>query len=268
MTDITLQRPRRADFIRGAATAGAGLALAVAGPKSAAADDIVPGHCTDTVPTIVNTALTAERLAATFYYTTLTTPAVMRDIRLGGRYIHPNAARPRPSGNSHHVRYLQAALDAEAKHAALLVGEGAASPVERFHFPTATFARLGTLADRESLLGMLETLETAFVDAYAVAMSQLLQLGHGALAGTMARIMGVEAEHRALGRAIAGVTPANNLTIEATPYACVGDVGVALRPFVTGHGFSGATRAISVPTAAQIARVVGPYGTRLVKTFR
>ncbi len=268
MPATTPRRSGRADFIRTVATAGAGLALAGLDAESAAANDIVPGQCTDTVPTIINTALTAERLAITFYYTALTTPAVMRDSRLGGRYVDPNARRLRPSGNSHHVRYVQAALDAETKHAALLVGEGARSPVAQFHFPAATFTRLGTPADRESLLGVLETLETAFVDAYTVAVSQLLQLGHGALAGTMARIMGVEAEHRALGRAIAGVTPANDVTLERVPYACVSDVGSALHPFVTGQGFrGGATRAIPVPTAAQVSRIVGAYGTRLVRSF-
>ncbi len=268
MTSITPQRSRRADFIKKAAITGMGLAFAGAAPESAAAADIVPGNCTDTSSTIVDTVLTAERLAATFYYTALTTPAVMRDHRLGGRYIDPNAFRPRPSGNAHHVRYVQAALDAETKHAALLGEVGARSSVEHFYFPAAAFTRLGTLAEPESLLGVVETLETAFVDAYAVAVSQFLQMGHGPLAGTMARIMGVEAEHRALGRAIAGVTPANDVTLERVPYACVSDVGSALRPFITGQGFrGGATRAIPVPTAAQVARIVGAYGTRLVRSF-
>jgi len=268
MTSITQQRTRRADFMKKAAITGMGLALAGAAPESAAAADIVPGNCTDTLSTIIDTALTAERLAATLYYTTLTTPAVMRDHRLGGRYIDPNAFRPHPSGNFHHVRYLQAALDAETKHAALLVAAGARSSVEQFYFPATALTRLGTPAEPESLLGVVETLETAFVDAYAVAVSQILHIGHSSLAETMARIMGVEAEHRALGRAIGGVTQANDVTLERVPYACVSDVGVALQPFVTGHGFrGGATRAIPVPTAAQVARIVGAYGTRLVRSF-
>ncbi len=268
MTLTTQQRSRRADFIKKAAVTGIGLALAGAAPESAAAADIVPGNCTDTLSTIIATVLMAERLAVTLYYTALTTPAVMRDQRLGGRYIDPNAFRRYPSGNFHHIRYLQAALDAETKHATLLVEAGARSSVEQFYFPTTALTRLGTTTEPESMLGVLETLETAFVDAYAVAVSQFLQLGHGPLAGTMARIMGVEAEHRALGRAIAGVTPANDVTLERVPYACVSDVGVALRPFITGQGFrGGATRAIPVPTAAQVARIVGAYGTRLVRSF-
>ena len=267
MTSTTQQRTRRADFMKKAAITGMGLALAGAAPESAAAD-IVPGNCTDTLFTIIDTALMAERLAATLYYTALTTPAVMRDHRLGGRYTDPNAFRQYPSGNFHHIRYMQAALDAETKHATLLVEVGARSSVEQFYFPATAFTRLGTPAEPESLLGVLETLETAFVDAYAVAVSQFLRLGQRSLAETMARIMGVEAEHRALVRAIGGATPANNVTLERVPYACMSDVGVALQPFVTGHGFrGGATRAMSVPTAAQAARIVGPYGTRLVRSF-
>jgi len=267
MASITQQRTRRADFMKKAAIAGMGLALAGAAPESAVAD-IVPGNCTDTLSTIIDTALMAERLAATLYYTALTAPAVMRDHRLGGRYTDPNAFRRYPSGNFHHIRYMQAALDAETKHATLLVEVGARSSVEQFYFPATAFTRLGTPAEPESLLGVLETLETAFVDTYAVAVSQFLHMGHSSLAETMARIMGVEAEHRALVRAIAGVTPANNVTLERVPYACVSDVGVALQPFVTGHGFrGGATHAMSVPTAAQAARIVGPYGTRLVRSF-
>jgi len=84
----------------------------------------------------------------------------------------------------------------------------------------------------------------------------------------MARIMGVEAEHRVLGRAISGLAPANNLTLEATAYACTSDVGKALSPFITGQGFpGGATAAIKVPSSAQIAAVVGRYGTHLVRTY-
>jgi len=269
MTQRESGQPSRAAMI-GGAVAGAGLLLAgtaAVGTQSALADDVVPGICTDSVRTIIDTALSAERVAMAFYYTVLTTPAVMRDHRLGGRAASLSEVGRRRTGTPGHVRYLQAALDAEAKHAAMLMAAGASSPVTHAYFPQETFERLGTSSDRQSALGVLDTLEAAFVDAYAVAVSQLLRLGRRDLAGVTARIMGVEAEHRALGRGISGIAPANNLTLESVPFACAGDVGKVLRPFITGHDLPDGSTTIKVPTKAQIARVVGTYGTRLVRTY-
>ncbi len=270
MTHNERGQTSRVAVIGRAAAAGAGLLLAGAnaGGRPAAADDVVPGDCSDSVRQIIDTALAAERVAMTFYYTMLTTPAVLHDHRLGGRSANLSEVGKRRFGTPGHVRYLQAALDAEAKHAALLMDAGAASPVTHAYFPAGTFEHLGASSDRQSALGVLDTLEAAFVDAYAVAVGQFVRLGRRDLAAVTARIMGVEAEHRALGRAIGGIAPANDLTLESVPYACAGDVGKALTPFITGHGLpGGATAAIKVPTRAQIARVVGTYGTRLVRTY-
>ncbi len=269
MTHNERGQASRAAVIGRAAAAGAGLLFAgtAVGARSATANSVIPGDCSDSVRKIIDTALAAERVAMTFYYTMLTTP-VLHDHRLGGRVANLSQVGRRRAGTPGHVRYLQAALDAEAKHAALLMDAGAASPVTHAYFPAGTFERLGTPSDRQSALGVLDTLEAAFVDAYAVAVGQLVRLGRRDLAAVTARIMGVEAEHRALGRAIGGIAPANDLTLESVPYACAGDVGKALAPFVTGHGLpGGATAAIKVPTKAQIAHVVGTYGTRLVRTY-
>jgi hypothetical protein len=81
--------------------------------------------CTDTVQSILNTALAAERIATTLYYAALTTPAVMRSSALAGRSGNPNDPGLPPGGSPQHVRFLQAALDAELKHAALLSAAGA-----------------------------------------------------------------------------------------------------------------------------------------------
>jgi len=268
MTGTERTPTSRAAMIRRTAAVGAGLLLAGARADVTMADDVVPGDCSDSVHAIIDTALAAERVAMAFYYTLLTTPTVLHDHRLGGRVANVGEVGRQRAGIPSHVRYLQAALDAEAKHAAILVQAGASSPVAHAYFPRVTFERLGTSADRQSALGVLDTLEAAFVDAYAVAVSQLLRLGRHDLAAVTARIMGVEAEHRALGRGIAGIAPANNVTLEAVPFACAGDVGNALSPFITGSGLPGGpTAAIGVPTAAQIAHVVGTYGTRLVRKF-
>src|SRR4051794_31099992 len=84
-------------------------------------------------------ALVCERLAITLYYTALTTPAVMRDPRLAGRSGTPHDPGLPPGGNPANVRILQAALDAEVKHAAALAQAGAASPITHFYFPADTF---------------------------------------------------------------------------------------------------------------------------------
>src|SRR5207249_6670148 len=134
-----------------------------------------------------------------------------------------------------HVRYLQAARDAESEHATLLAGAGATSPHTHFYFPAPTFTQMGTSADPDTFLGVLDRLETASVGAYIAAVSELARLRRAELAGLAAGIAGVEAEHRMLGRVLAGIKPANNLTLEREPFSCVGgDADHALQPFLTG----------------------------------
>src|SRR5919202_5997174 len=77
-----------------------------------------------TVRSSLALALVSERLAITLYYTALTTPKVMRDPRLAGRSGDPHDPGLPPGGNPGNVRILQAALDAEVKHAATLAQLG------------------------------------------------------------------------------------------------------------------------------------------------
>ena len=209
-----------------------------------------------------------ERLATTFYYTALTSPGVMANSGLGGSSTNALDPGLPPNGNPSHVRYLQAALDAESKHAALLAQAGAASPHTQFYFPHATFTQMGTSTDAQTLLGVLDQLETAAVGAYIAAVHALASLRHVELAGLTARITGVEAEHRMLGRLLAGLTPANNLTLEPMPFAQVSDVAPVLQPFLTGRGFAqGAIGPLALPSPAHTAHLVGKYGTLLVRRF-
>ena len=104
--------------------------------------------------------------------------------------------------------------------------------------------------------------------AYLAAVGALVRLRRVELVGLTAGIAGVEAEHRMLGRLLAGLTPANNLTLEREPFACVSDAAPALRPFLTGTGFAqGAIGPLAVPTPAQTTHLVGKYGTLLVRRF-
>jgi hypothetical protein len=260
-------RSSRGIFLKGAAAAGIGAVLAGAS-TTLALDTSAAGPRPDTVASILATLLVTERLAATFYYTGLTSPGVMRNRHLGGSSTNALDPGLPPNGKPPHVRCLQAALDAESKHAALLVQAGATSPHTQFYFPRTTFTQMGTSTDPQSFLGVLDHLETMEVGAYIAAVHALASLGHVDLAGLSAGIAGVEAEHRMLGRLVAGLKPANNLTLERMPFAHVSDAAAALRPFLTGRGFAqGAIGPLALPTPAQTTHLVGKYGTLLVRRF-
>src|SRR5690349_15266407 len=177
------------------ATVG-GATLALQGrpvvPRAVVAD-AATGGCVDTVRSILDTALLAEQIAMAFYYSGLTSPAVLRTSQLGGASADPNDPGLPPNGNPHHVRYLQAALDAEAKHAAQLIQAGATARYTRFYFPPGVFARMGTSVAPNSFLGLLERLESIQVSLYVAASAQFLHLRRPDLATMAAQIMGTEA---------------------------------------------------------------------------
>lgn len=270
MTSTDPSRPSRAAFVGKALATGAGLALTGADVRPAQAAEAPQGACAASVREILATALVAEQLATTFYYAALSSPAVLRNSQLGGLSADPNNPGLPPNGNPHHVRVLQAALDAEAKHAALLIQAGAASPYKHFYFPPNTFKGLGTSVAPDSFLGVLERLEALSISMYVAATGQFLQLRRPDLASLATVIMGVEAEHRTLGRILAGVLPPNNLTLESAGFTCAGDAHVALNPFLTGRRYlfaPDATTATALPSRAHIARLVGKYSTRRLRRF-
>ncbi len=242
----------RRQFLKGAAAAGAGIALAGSLPLKA----LAAATTTDTVQTIINTALIAEQLATTFYYTGLTTPAVVGTSNLAGTL--GTVSSPSADGNAGNVAYFQAALDQENKHAAALAKAGATSTQQGFYFPATAFQSLGYTSTVGTFLWVLDHLETAFIGAYLAAVSSFSTLGHADLAQLAGQILGVESEHRALGRVVAGDDPANNVTLEVASFTTVGDAGAALAPYLTGKGFTGAATAlIALPTQAQITTLVG-----------
>src|SRR5919202_3449763 len=177
MTSAYHDHASRAAFMASALAAGTGRHVAgTQGPADAAVARNATALCTDTIQSILTTALAAERIAATLYYTALTTPAVMRNRALAGRSGNPKDPGLPPGGHPQHVRFLQAALDAELKHAALLAAAGARSPNTHFYFPPTTFQRLGTSVDPGSFLGIVEILETAMSGLYVAAAEHFLQL--------------------------------------------------------------------------------------------
>jgi len=271
---IALERLARRKFLTQAGLLGLGAAasLTLGGTRIARADESESpqeaaqeaAQGKDTVKEIFTAALIAEDLASTFYYNGLI-GTVIQDPNLAGPGGSANNVSS--GGNAGNVNYLQAALTQELHHAALfrsLLGmtEGRQDPVQTFHFPAGTFDTLSAFT------GTLNALENAFIGAYLNAIQEFaaksanMKAGDGAwrepadsaytaeqldyFAKVSATIMGVESEHRVLGRVISNSNPANNINYEGTDglnavYNGPKSAVAALTPFLTsstGPGYS------------------------------
>lgn len=237
----------------GAATAGLLAPAAFAESESAAERQQEYQQSRDTVVEIATAALIAEDLATTFYYNALIGP-VIEDPNLAGP--GGSATHVTSGGNFGNVAYVRAALSEEISHANLLrslIGgtSPAKDPVQTFYFPEGTFDTLAKFT------GLLDALENAFIGAYLNAIQELSELAQRApknddspdgqkfsaeqliyYAKVAATIMGVECEHRVLGRVISNTNPANNLNYEQTDglnavYNGPKSAVAALTPFLT-----------------------------------
>ena len=291
---------KRRDFVRRAGLASLGVAslgFLSASPMSAKMvsfpallqdqdDNDRDDRTADTAQQIFTAALIAEDLATTFYFNGLTTPAVIGDPNLanGG-----TATNPGSNAALDDIGYLRAALEQEITHANLLRGLIGGSvfsgdPVQTFFFPEGTFGSLATFVT------VLEALENAFIGAYLTAVQEFGKMAAHIepfersqfdfagqrysrkklvfFAKVAASVGGVEAEHRALGRAIGGGTilsggsiPADNLCFEQTDGLTTVFNGkhsavAALTPFVTGKAQGFSSTGFSLATALDNASTV------------
>jgi len=238
-------RTSRRGFLKKAGLAGAtvalgGMAAPLLTPTGAMADS-----STESVTEILGYAVTAEQLATTFYYTG----------------IGAAASLPQ-STNSGNVPYLQAALGAEYFHVQLLTGAGGTSLVgdtPSFYFPPGTFS------NDTNFLAVLNALETAFIEAYLAAVYQFTAQGQNDLAQIAGEILGVESEHRVLGKQIltdfTTLKVPNNLVLEEANGTSVATVAKALIPFLSANQFNGeSTGPYVMPTQSQVAAAVGNNG--------
>jgi Ferritin-like domain len=250
----TVLDPGRRTFFKGAGVLGLGAAAAALLsnlPKLNAQS----ATAADTANQIFTAALVAEDLATTFYYNGLVGGAIT-DAALAGP--GGTALNPSPSGDANNVSYIRAALGQEIQHANLLravgnIGASAATdPYQTFYFPAGTFDTLATFG------ATLEALENAFIGAYLTATREFAALAvatsssvpDGPFGGpysaaqleyfsqVAASIMGIEAEHRVLGRDILNISQANNLNYEQTDglltvYNGPNSAVAALTPFLT-----------------------------------
>jgi hypothetical protein len=266
----------RRSFLTGVGAVGIGAAAAtIIGCGNNGSGMKVSGQAsTDTATQIFTAALIAEDLAITTYYNALI-GGVIQDPNLAG--AGGSATNVSASGSQVNVAYLQGALLEEVQHAQLLrtllglsssgSGDVGAGVPATFYYPTGTF---DTLAN---FLPILLALETAFVGAYMTAVEEFASMAAGyngfsatqanpAMSGSnytqadlilyakvAASILGVEAEHRALIRAIPSVTiasptfastnliPANNVNYESD---------ASLTGLLVGVGGSSATAATAL----------------------
>lgn len=233
----------------------------------------------DTAQEIFTAALIAEDLASTFYYNGLVGPVIM-DPNLAGP--GGSATNVTAAGNFGNVDYFRAALSEEIAHANLLrslIGGTSSSgdPVQTFYLPTGTFATLG------AFLGVLDALENAFIGAYLTATIEFAQMAvdakanHGDqrdskgnpysprtleyFAQVAASIMGIESEHRVLGRVVSNNNPANNLNYEQTDglmsvYNGTKSAVVALTPFLApGPGLTAYSLETALINAVSVSDV-------------
>lgn len=270
ISSIAQERLGRRSFVRkagmlGLGAAAAGLTLGNATParaerETAAERQQENAQAKDTVAEIFTAALIAEDLATTFYYNALVGP-VIQDPNLAGP--GGSATHVTDAGNFGNVAYVRAALTEEIAHANLFrsllgISDPSADPAQTFYFPSGSF---DTLA---GFTGLLDALENAFIGAYLNAIQEFATLaayerynpsvakGKYApeqleyFAKVAASIMGIEAEHRVLGRVISNSNPANNLAYEQTDglnavYNGPKSAVAALTPFLTpstGPAFS------------------------------
>jgi hypothetical protein len=237
-----------------------GQRLAFAESESSAEKAQETEQSKDTVKEIFTAALIAEDLATTFYYNGLV-GAVIQDPNLAGP--GGSATDVTSNGNAGNVNYLQAALTEEISHANLFrsllgIAKPSEDPVQTFYFPAGAFDTLANFT------GLLNALENAFIGAYLNAIQEFAAKSahaHGDddhktegytaeqldyFAKVSASIMGIEAEHRVLGRVISNSNPANNLAYEQTDglnavYNGPNSAVAALTPFLspsTGPGYS------------------------------
>ncbi|MBV9706407.1 MAG: ferritin-like domain-containing protein [Chloroflexi bacterium] len=183
----------RRSLLKGAVAGAAGVSgLAVAGSTLLPASTVyaaanAAGACVDTPKTILSVARTAERLAVTFY---------SNGIKHAGRLGLVGAD----------LENIKAVLVEEQIHEIFFGANGGVALANDFSFPHGA----DTFNNLDTFIATQQQLEGVFDSAFLVAIREFAQLGLPSLAEIAGQIATIEAEHRALGRQIGGLTPADN----------------------------------------------------------
>lgn len=229
----------RRGMLKGVAGIGGALTIAsfsqVFGLRSAYANH----DAMDDVQTILNLAATAETLAATSYYGTLSA--------LDALGYDDEAAE-----------YFRLAMDSELYHLEFLMSAGGQPLAQEFYIPAAF------LTDQATNAQTFIAAETAFTGAYLAATRRMAELGQPRLAATTAQHAATEAEHLALSRMFGGYV-ANPNALPAPIYYNVSDAAPTLLPFLQGgEGFIGP---VAFPGMDVVAAAVGETRSQRLPTF-
>lgn len=201
----------------------AGASDALAAPIGPKAHDRM-----DSVKTIADLGCTAETLAATSYYGTLTQAGF--------------------SLSNQHRNWLLLALSSELYHLEILQSLGGASLANQFYIPAQFLSSLAVNTNT------FIAAETAFTGAYLAATRRFAELNQPRLAATTAQHAATEAEHLALTRIIGGFVPNPN-GLPAPIYYNVSDALPTLGPFITGG--TGMIGPVGFPGIAAIKTYLG-----------
>lgn len=198
----------------------------------------------DDAQTIINYAATAEALAVTEFYAIITASSFF-----GG--LPPL-----------YQNYLRSALTQEQLHYDYLVAAGAQPLANQFFFPDTILENLGLY------VAVVDILESAFIGAYLAGIRRFGELGAPELSEFSAQILGVEAGHRVLNRAM-GIEQglfsglASQIPLERPTLEHVSQAGPLLAPTLSGgmatsgpaEGINFGVGPVAMPSADQVKQV-------------
>ncbi len=236
LNTLTTAVASRRRFMSALGAVGAGVAassLLAACSKSTTEPTGSSGSSAALDQQIISAAATAEALASVMY----------------DNIIKSSPAYAALAGNAPDQSYLFAARQQEGIHYATLVGAGAKPLTLNFYFPTGMFSD----PTGATTINTLITLEDAFIAAYLIGIRDLSTDSLKVLAG---QIMGIECEHRALGRVIA-----NDLSLGAT----TGLSGSPESVVPPGHAVNNLaferTFSTALPDISHVVTALGPFTT-------
>ncbi|MGH2914533.1 MAG: ferritin-like domain-containing protein [Solirubrobacteraceae bacterium] len=210
LADTSMPEVTRRGLLGKAAVGTAAIgAIGAFGPISSA----FAAGSSSAIDEIVNAAVTAEALAITYL-----TGLVENAHKIG----IPSSLVP----------VLKAANAAELDHYNVLRSLGAKPLTTKFWAPNKFFA------SSKDAFATLEYAETAFVNAYLIAVTAFAKAGKNSLARYAGEILGVESEHRTLARFAQGKLP-NNLAFESYAIHSIGGIVKSLEKAGVGFGQKG-----------------------------
>lgn len=191
--------------------------------------------------TIINAAATAEALATVMYDNIIKSAIYTQGL----------------NGNANDQAYLVAGRVQEAIHYQVLVSAGAQPLATTFYFPVGMFSTANGSQKPQTVVNTLITLEDAFIAAYLIG---IRDLSTSALKVLASQILGVESEHRVLGRVVAADLGLSSVTgLSGMPESVVGSSGHSANNIAFERTFS--STGPMFQTINDVVKALGPFVT-------